>query len=83
MNLKEKSLATAIRLALASAMLTSMAAYAEDGNTEQAPESEEVEKLEKIQVTGSRLRGIDTTGSSPLQVISRRILLRSRLTPGK
>lgn len=73
MRLQEKSLATAIRIALASAILASAPTYANEQATDQDPaaKAESVEKLEKIQVTGSRLRGIDVTGASPLQVITR------------
>lgn len=46
---------------------------ATSGYTVQAAEAatEELEKIEKIQVTGSRLKGVDMEGANPVQIFSR------------
>ncbi|WP_163369527.1 TonB-dependent receptor plug domain-containing protein [Endozoicomonas acroporae] len=70
MEFERSTLTTAIRGVLLSATLLSapVLTYAEEAETSS---TEEVEKLEKIKVTGSRLQGIDITGAAPIQVITR------------
>ncbi len=75
MKPRENALASAVRLALFSAAIISAPVYAADGDsakdTEKEKQEQNVEKLQKIQITGSRLRGIDISGASNIQVITR------------
>ena len=63
---------TALSTAIVVALGTSMGA-----TSAYAAEGEEVEKLEKIQVTGSRISRVDVEGSTPITVISREDIERS------
>ncbi|KEQ17635.1 TonB-dependent receptor [Endozoicomonas numazuensis] len=56
------------RTALSTAVVVAMGASA--GSTMAIAEEQEVEKLEKIQVTGSRISRVDVEGASPVTVIS-------------
>ncbi len=60
-------LSTAVTVALGSSVASS-AAYSNENS---------VEKLEKIQVTGSRISRVDVEGATPVTVISREDLERS------
>ncbi|WP_062265456.1 TonB-dependent receptor plug domain-containing protein [Endozoicomonas arenosclerae] len=63
------------RTALSTAIVVAMGASA--GSTLAIAEEKEVEKLEKIQVTGSRISRVDVEGSTPVTVITRQDIERS------
>ena len=52
---------------LSMAMLMASSGYA----VQAAEDAVELEKIEKIQVTGSRLKGVDMEGANPVQIFSR------------
>ncbi|MGI9279822.1 MAG: TonB-dependent receptor domain-containing protein [Endozoicomonas sp.] len=66
------------RTALSTAIVVAMGVSA--GSNLAFAAEQEVEKLEKIQVTGSRISRVDVEGSNPVQVITRDQIVQSGLS---